>query len=306
MIIFLLIATFVQEGKGICEFLVRRNCFLAIPFCVIAADFSGFLESPQPSLSSLLASASFSCSVISSEVTELLWEVDGGQTSSKSYAIKLRERGLEWRHYQDNERSSLELTVLASEENNGTGIVCVAFTVSDGIQKTSPVYLYAYGTYAFFMQHHVLWEQLYDCCGLLCYNLSHSCTGHPSAPGMLSLTPIPPGQLYLTWSQPYSPPTVMLSYTVTITELDSVTKAVVGQPNSVMVENSTTYIFAPPVQSCNEYIFTVQAENEAGTSDFSKAISDTLPIGEILPFCCTIMHLSGMSMILFHVPQSQT
>ena len=80
-------------------------------------------------------------------MTELLWEVDGGQTSSDNYAESLRGRGLKWTNSKDNQICSLQLTVLASEENNGTRIVCVAFTVSDGIIKTTAVHLYAYGKY---------------------------------------------------------------------------------------------------------------------------------------------------------------
>ena len=76
---------------------------------------------------------------------ELLWEVDGGQTSSDSYAESLRGRGLNWTNSKDNQKWSLQLTVLASNENNGTRIVCVAFTVSDGIIKTPATHLYAYG-----------------------------------------------------------------------------------------------------------------------------------------------------------------
>ncbi|CAI8008067.1 hypothetical protein GBAR_LOCUS5592 [Geodia barretti] len=224
MVLLLLIAKFVQGDK----------------------NFAGFIESPQPSLSPLLSSASFSCSVNSTEVRELLWEVDGGQTSSDSYAESLRGRGLNWTNSKDNQKWSLQLTVLASKENNGTRIVCVAFTVSDGIIKTPATHLYAYG--------------------------------HPSAPGNVSLIPIPPGQLSLTWSKPYSPPTVSISYMVTITELDPITKTIVGQSFMVMVENSIMYTFTPAVQSCNEYSFQIQAENEAGTSGYSKAVSATLPI----------------------------
>jgi hypothetical protein len=69
---------------------------------------------------------------------------------------------------------------------------------------------------------------------------------------------------------------------VTITELDPITKTIVGQLIPVMVENSITYTFTPAVQSCNEYSFQIQAENEAGTSGYSKAVSATLPIGEHL------------------------
>ena len=104
---------------------------------------------------------------------------------------------------------------------------------------------------------------------------------HPSSPAILSLDPITPGQLSLTWSQPYSPPTVLLSYIVTITQMDP-NGGSFGQPLSVVVENSTTYIFTPAVQSCNEYSFTVQAENLAGTSEYSEAVSETLPVGEFL------------------------
>ena len=89
-----------------------------------------------------------------------------------------------------------------------------------------------------------------------------------------------PGQLSLTWSRPHSPPTVKLSYTVTILQLDSQNISMVGQPVSVMVENSTSFIFTPAVQSCNEYSFTVQAENVVGISEHSKAVSGTLPFGK--------------------------
>lgn len=105
---------------------------------------------------------------------------------------------------------------------------------------------------------------------------------HPSSPAILSLAPITPGQLSLIWSQPYSPPTVLLSFIVTITQMDPINGGSIGQPLSVVVENATTYIFTPAIQSCNEYSFTVQAENLAGTSEYSKAVSETLPVGEFL------------------------
>ena len=139
----LLIATLVRGDKGRNQ---TKRVWLLKQTLTHSADVNVFLESPEPSLSSLHSFISFSCSVVASEVTEVLWEVDGGQTSSKSYAEVLRERGLQWRYYKDGLETNLQLTVLASEENNDTQIVCVAFTVTSGIIKTPPVNLYVYGT----------------------------------------------------------------------------------------------------------------------------------------------------------------
>ena len=123
-------------------------------------DINVFLESPESTLSPLRSSASFSCSVLSAEARELLWEVDGGQTSSESYAEDLRQRGLQWSSSEENQKARLQLTVLTSEANNETRIVCVAFTVRFGIVKTPPAFLYVYGRYNVYYTTltAVLWE----------------------------------------------------------------------------------------------------------------------------------------------------
>ena len=100
---------------------------------------------PQSNISPLGSSASFSCSVVAEAVEELLWEVNGGQTSSESYGKTLREKGMEWRYFENDQESNLELTILASEENDETTVVCVAFTLNHGILKTPQVTLSVYG-----------------------------------------------------------------------------------------------------------------------------------------------------------------
>ena len=88
-----------------------------------------------------------------------------------------------------------------------------------------------------------------------------------------------PGEVSLTWSQPYSPSSVTVSYTVAIREVNPENGAQVGEPKFVMVNNTTSFTFTPTILSCNEYAFTVRAENMAGESEESKAMSTTLPVG---------------------------
>ena len=103
--------------------------------------------------------------------------------------------------------------------------------------------------------------------------------GQPSPPVILSLTPMALGKLSLTWSQPYSPPNIILMYTVTITEVNPDNGVRVGRPQLVILHNLTSFIFMPADQTCNEFIFTVQAENQAGSSETSRAATGTLPVG---------------------------
>ena len=104
-----------------------------------------FLASPHPSLTPLNSTATFTCSARSDLVEELLWEVDGGQTSSPGYAQLLRDKGLQWNLTDDSLWKVLELTVFASMSNNETKIMCVAFTTSGNIIKTTAVLLTVYG-----------------------------------------------------------------------------------------------------------------------------------------------------------------
>ena len=100
---------------------------------------------PQCSLTPLLSYATFSCSAVVGRVKELLWDVNGLQTSSTTYAEVLKERGMQWSYYEDDNEANLQLTVLASEENNETSIVCVALTNKLEVMKTPPVSLSVYG-----------------------------------------------------------------------------------------------------------------------------------------------------------------
>ena len=113
-----------------------------------APDPSSVFISPQPSLAPLNSITIFICRAASHLVQELLWEVDGGQTSSSAYAAVLRERGIHWSSTEDPERgwTTLQLRAHATATNNGTEIQCVAFpTSSSKLMKTALATLTVYG-----------------------------------------------------------------------------------------------------------------------------------------------------------------
>jgi hypothetical protein len=120
-------------------------------FAVLAhgyGDRDVFILSPQSSLAPLNSSATFTCRVHSDLVRQLLWEVDGGQTSSAVHAATLREKGMTWNCTEDSERGwlTLELTAAATVNNNHTEIQCVAFTTAPPSPvKTPLVTLTVYG-----------------------------------------------------------------------------------------------------------------------------------------------------------------
>ena len=122
-----------------------EKSFYHYSFLFSESDMRVFAASPQASLTPLNSTAVFACSATSDLVEELLWEVDGGQTSFPVYAQVLRDRGLEWSMTDDRFLKILELTVLASIINNETEIKCVAFTTSGTFIKTAAVHLTVYG-----------------------------------------------------------------------------------------------------------------------------------------------------------------
>ena len=107
-----------------------------------------FIESPQPSVSPLNSTTTFTCTARAGQVQELLWEVDGGQTSYDSYSAALRERGVVWSYEIQQDWILLQLNASATVGNNGTKIVCVAFTSDSTIMKTAVATLYVYGIYS--------------------------------------------------------------------------------------------------------------------------------------------------------------
>ena len=119
-----------------------------ISFCLPSGPSSVFILSPRPSLAPLNSITIFTCRAASHLVQELLWEVDGGQTSSSAYAAVLRERGIHWSSTEDPERgwTTLQLRAHATASNNGTEIQCVAFpTSSSKVRKTALTTLTVYG-----------------------------------------------------------------------------------------------------------------------------------------------------------------
>lgn len=51
----------------------------------------------------------------------------------------------------------------------------------------------------------------------------------------------------------------------------------VRQHHSVTVQWTSMFTFKPDIPTCDVYSFTVTAVNEAGPSEPSKAMADTLP-----------------------------
>ena len=106
-----------------------------------------FLIQPEPRLSPINSTSTFTCTAVSGQVQNLLWEVDGGQTTSELYTEVLRKRGIQWNSTRDSDRGWVTqlLTATASIINNGTMISCVAFTTNHRFLKTPPVTLTVYG-----------------------------------------------------------------------------------------------------------------------------------------------------------------
>ena len=91
-----------------------------------------------------------------------MWDVDGGQTSSKVYAAALRERGVEFNSSLDSQNGwiTLELTAAATVTNNGTRIQCVALSTGSILPVMTPlVTLTVYGRYR--------WDKVYLYSGIV-------------------------------------------------------------------------------------------------------------------------------------------
>lgn len=106
-----------------------------------------FIVQPKPSLSPINSTSTFTCTATAGLVQSLFWEVDGGQTTSKSYTVALRMKGIQLNSTNDTEQGWItqSLTATTSVINNGTQISCVAVTFEYTHFKTPLVTLTVYG-----------------------------------------------------------------------------------------------------------------------------------------------------------------
>ena len=105
-------------------------------------------------------------------------------------------------------------------------------------------------------------------------------TDRPGTPTGVSLSPLIPLKLNLSWAEPYSHPNISLSYTITITSLDTTNRTATGPSHLETVLDTSNYIFKLDTPSCDTYAFTVSAVNEAGASEPSEALAGSLPLRE--------------------------
>ena len=133
-----------------------------------------------------------------------------------------------------------------------------------------------------------------------------SSTDRPSTPSDVSLSSLAPLQLKLTWSAPFSLPGVNLSYTVTITTLDPENGTTIGAPRYETVQDTSVFIFKPiepDDPSCNQFMFSVAAENGAGASADSRAVSEALPMSKSHPLPSWHGHSTAHAL---HVPPTNS
>lgn len=121
------------------------DAFIVIIIFIVLLDV--FIIHPEANLSPINSTASFTCTAMAEHVQQLLWEVNGGQTSSDTYTDALREMGIQWNSTHDRQSGLITqlLTATASPTNNGTKIRCVAFTTENMFLKTPLVTLTVYG-----------------------------------------------------------------------------------------------------------------------------------------------------------------
>ena len=86
----------------------------------------------------------------------------------------------------------------------------------------------------------------------------------------MQVVPVGPFQLNLSWNAPFALPGVDITFIVQAKDLNS------GNISSSDKVESEYYIFEGS-RPCDEYLFSVIAVNDAGSSGISREISGSLP-----------------------------
>ena len=163
--------------------------------------------------------------------------------------------GIVWTIYNDGTKVNCTLTVLASAENNGTEVRCLAgsvFKPKERIIVVEGKFTIAISTY------------ISTCC---CYGISADPPGPLVAP---SVTVTNQTALTLTWSAPWPHP--VTNYTVTMLNLTSnqITQWTTCDEQLVLRGGGG---------QCDELVFTMEAETDVGSTGPSTNTTGGFPKG---------------------------
>ncbi len=194
---------------------------------------------PVSVVAPLGSNATFNCSV--ANASTITWEINRKQYTSGSEELRSSNIFL-FDPIDHGDIISSSLVVTATEENNGTTVLCLG--ESDG------------GV------HSVLVES--DIANLTVY-------GRPHAPENLSITVLGPLRLNVSWSAPESLPQVELSYRVSVVAVNT------SEHYESVQLTETFYTFESNNATCDFYTVSVIAMNDAGSSNYTQVDNVALP-----------------------------